>query len=354
MAKKLLAKTPSIKKGKRLRRTSKPSTKLVTVSEWVTNWYKTYKEPKHAFTTRQVQWVYINHHIIPHLGDKYLHKLETVDIQQFLNEISATGNLTKLKNSTLPGTSLSAWTVKKIRALLIAAFDVAVREEIILKNPARETEPIPVQTLRCAFFSPEQQEKFLNGTRSHRFHVAYQLLFNTGCRRSEILGLSWDCIDFKQCQLQIRQVLVNIDGKPLLKNYPKTKSSVRTIPLHPMIMRLLKEHKRKQAQEMKLNPDWNNEYNLVFINKDGSPHSPSYFLHNFKNAIKRLKLPKNLRVHSTRHTFATNLLQLGIPISDVQHLGGWSDTRVVLDIYAHSAPDSHRKAIKRLYERKPQ
>lgn len=337
---------------KKIRKGLHKKTKLITVSEWITYWYKTYKEPKHAITTRPVQWTYINHHIIPNLGNKFMHKVETPDIQEFLNMLSTSGNKTKLKNSKLSGTALSAWTVKKIRALLVATFDVAIREGYIQNNPVRETEHIPVQTLRCAFFSPEQQDKFLKGTKNHRFHVAYQLLFNTGCRRSEILGLSWDCVNFKLCQIQIEKVLVNIDGKPVLKNYPKTKSSIRTIPLHPMIMKLLKEHKRKQAKEINNNPDWYNEYNLVFVNKDGSPHSPTYFLHNFKNAIKKLKLPKSLRVHSTRHTFATNLLQLGVPISDVQSLGGWADTRVVLDIYAHAAPDSHRRAIKKLYEKR--
>ena len=60
----------------------------------------------------------------------------------------------------------------------------------------------------------------------------------------------------------------------------------------------------------------------------------------------------NLRVHSTRHTFCTNLLQLGTAISDVQYLGGWSDTRVVLEIYSHVVKDSHRDAVKKLFERK--
>lgn len=321
----------------------------LTVAEWITEWYQNYKAIKHAPTTRQVQMVYINHHIIPYLGHLLLHKVQTLDIQQFLNYLSSQGNCCKLKHSIKVGNPLAPWTVKKIRALLMASFDAAIRHGIVEKNPVRETEPISVQTLNVAHFTPEQQEIFLNGTKRHRFHVAYKLLFYTGCRRSEILGLSWDCVDFNSSQINIRQVLVNIDGKPLLKNYPKTKSSVRTIPLHPELSKLLKQHHKAQITESKKHPNWHNPYNLVFTNKDGSPHSPSYFLHNFKNAIKKLGLPTNLRVHSTRHTFATNLLQLGVAISDVQHLGGWSDTRVVLEIYSHAVQSSHRNAVELLY-----
>lgn len=305
---------------------------------------------KHAQSTRQVQWTYINYHIIPHLGFLYLHQVQTSHIQETLNDLAKRGNQSKLKHNTCNGDPLSSWTLKKIRALLLASFEKALQEGLIQNNPVKGTEPITVQTLQVAPFTPEQQKVFLEGTKNHRFHVAYQLLFFTGCRRSEILGLTWDCVDLDQRQIQIRKVLININGTPLLKEYPKTKSSVRTIPLHPSLVLMLRKHYAKQKLEAKQIP-WNNEHNLVFCNKDGTPHSPSYFLHNFKNAIKKLDLPRKLRVHSTRHTFATNLLQLpGVSIADVQHLGGWADTRVVLDIYAHSVKDTHRNAVQRLFE----
>lgn len=321
-----------------------------TVGEWVEYWYITYKEPKHALTTRQVQWTYINCHIKPLIGDMLLNQVKTYHIQNMINYLQKEGNRTKLKHSNGYGKPLAAWTVKKIRAMLLAAFDVAVREKLIEKNPVRETEPITVQTLQVAYFTPKQQELFLEKTRKHRFHVAYQLLFYTGCRRSEILGLTWDCVDFENNQIHIRNVLIVINGNPVPKNYPKTKASVRTIPVHPSLMRMLKDHLLKQKIESK-NPSYDNKHNLVFCNKDGSPHSPTYFLHNFKATIRRLGLPTKLRVHSTRHTFATNLLKLpGVSIADVQQLGGWSDTRVVLDIYAHTVKESQRNAVKKLFE----
>lgn len=332
------------------RNVKKNHVRKVTVGEWVQYWYETYKSSKHADTTRQVQGTYINCHIRPHIGELYVHLTKASDIQVFLNYLQREGNQSRLKHTNAKGKPLASWTVKKIRALLIAAFDAAIKEKLIAENPARNTDPITVQTLKVAYFTPLQQKKFLFGTQKHRFYLAYQLLFNTGCRRSEILGLSWDSIDFELNQIHVRKVLVNINGLPVLKNYPKTKSSVRTIPIHAQLTKMLKDHRNKQNIEANAaGENWNNTYNLVFTNRDGSPHSPTYFLHNFKNAIRKLGLPANLRVHSTRHTFATNLLQLGVSIADVQALGGWADTRVVLDIYSHTVKESHRDAVQKLY-----
>jgi integrase len=326
--------------------------KMWTIGDWVKHWYSVYKEINHSPTTRQVQLTYINIHVVPNIGNLFLHQAQTVDIQRFLNTLASSGNRSKLKYTDNYGKPLSAWTVKKIRQLLIAAFDGAIREGIIAKNVVRDTESIPVQTLQVAYFTFEQQQLFLKATETHRFHIAYQLLFFTGCRRSEILGLSWDNVNFELLQIHINQVLVSVNAAPLLKKYPKTKASVRVIPIHPDMAKILLKHKKAQENERKANSDWNNEHNLLFTNKDGSPHNPSYFLHNFKKTIKKLKLPQNLRIHSCRHGFATNLLQQGTAISDVQSLGGWADMRVLLEIYSHVVKESQRAAIKKLFERK--
>ncbi|MDR1701517.1 MAG: site-specific integrase [Sporomusaceae bacterium] len=316
------------------------------------HWYATFKEIKHSPTTRQVQLTYINIHITPNIGSLFLQKVQTVDIQRFLNDLATSGNRSKLKYSNNYGKPLSAWTVKKIRQLLIAAFDAAINAGILSQNPVRDTESVPVQTVQVAYFTFEQQQLFLKATEKHRFHTAYQLLFFTGCRRSEILGLSWDNVNFELLQIQVNQVLVSISGQPFFKNYPKTKASVRVIPIHPDLAKILLKHKKAQENEKKANPNWHNEHNLIFTNKDGSPHNPTYFLHNFKKVIKKLGLPQNLRIHSCRHGFATNLLQQGTAISDVQALGGWADLRVLLEIYSHVVKESQRAAIKKLYERK--
>ncbi len=335
---------PIRRKPYRARR--KPS---ILTQDWIRSWYKEFKEPRHAVTTRQVQTVYIEKHIIPYLGHYPLSELTTPIIQAFFNHLQKAGNQSRLKHVTPPNPGLASWTVKKIRALLMSALEAAIKFNHITTNPVRKTEPIVVKTLTVAPFTEEQQRIFLAGTRRHRHHLAYRLLFYTGCRRSEILGLIWDNVNLGKREIYIRKVLVCVDGAPILRDYPKTKASIRSIPLHPDLCEALEAHRvMQQAEKDKAGDNWQ-KHGLVFCNADGSPHSPTYFLHNFKMAIRKLGLPRLLRIHSTRHTFATNLLQQGTAIVDVQKLGGWSDTRVVLDIYAHAVQESQRSAVEQLY-----
>lgn len=342
---------PIIRKKLRRKPTKSSVLKDITVGEWVPKWYGTYKELTHAITTRQVQWTYINIHIIPHIGHFTVAEFTRTNAQDFFNLLRTSGNRSKLKHNDTAGKPLSAWTVKKIRALLVAAFEDAIKEKIIKENVIKQTDGINVKALTVAFFTARQEDIFITGTVRHRFHLAYEILFNSGIRRSEVLGLTWDNVDLDRGSIQIRNVLVCVNGVPSFQNYPKSKASVRTIPLAADIVKKLKRHKRKQAIEASIHPSWHNKYNLVFTNRDGSPHNPNYFLHNFKSALHKLGLPRNLRIHSTRHTFATNLLQLGTALKDVQELGGWSDTRVLLEIYSHAEKATHRHAIDKLYKR---
>jgi len=324
---------------------------IITLGEYTEYWYKTYKLPKHAKSTTEVALNHIHTHIQPsELGLMKLTEVSTQDIQKFLTELLLYGNKCKLKNMITYGNPLSHWTVQKIRQLLISAFTQAMREGIILRNHAIETEPIPIPFKNSSAFSIEHQREFLQATHNHRFYVAYVLLFYTGCRRSEILGLSWNNINWKDSSIIINQTLVIENNEPVLKKRTKTMRSLRSIPIPLDIKKLLHDWQRQQKTERRKMPEWNNPENLIFVNKDGSVYNPKYFSRNFKAMIKKLGFPSTLHLHSTRHTWATNMIQFGIPITDVQALGGWSRPDVLLNIYAHTVQKSHKKAINKLYK----
>ena len=324
---------------------------FMNLGNFVNYWYRTYKMPKHAQSTSDVQLSYISTHLMPStLGEMDINDIRTSDIQKFLGQLLMFGNKSKLKSLKCYGKPLSFWTVQKIRQLLISAYRQALKENIVAHNFAADTDPIPKPVKHNIVFSTEHQQRFLAATRNHRFYVGYILLFYTGCRRSELLGLSWNNINFKQSSITISQGLVIENNMSVLKKTTKTQKSVRTIPIPQEIKILLRQHQKKQNIEKKAFAGWSNPDDLVFINKDGSYHNPRYFSRNFKDMIKRLGFPVNLHVHSTRHTFATNMLQLNVPIVDVQALGGWTTPDVLLSIYAHTVQQSHKKAMNRLYK----
>lgn len=69
-----------------------------------------------------------------------------------------------------------------------------------------------------------------------------------------------------------------------------------------------------------------------------------------KKRLKKLGLPQDLHIHSTRHTFATNLIHNKVAIVDIQKLGGWSSPDVLLNLYAHTLRESQIEAVNKLYE----
>ena len=321
------------------------------LKDYMVYWYKTYRMPKQQRTTQITNLSLINNHIIgSKIGELQLDEITTKDIQEFLTNELMSGKKTCLKYLDLRGTSLSPHTIIKLRQILIAMFRQAVREKIVVYNVAENTEALPLPWHESPIFTPENQKKFLAAAQSHRYYVAYVLLFYMGCRRGEILGLTWDAIDFRKNTLTICHELLLENNTIVLKRRGKTKNSIRIIPFPVEIKCLLSDWRKKQKEESK-EPGYKNEYNLVFCNKDGSPHNPAYFSRNFKALIKRLDFCSDeLHLHSTRHTWATNMIQLGIGISDIQALGGWSRPDTLLNIYAHSVKESQRKAMKKLFK----
>lgn len=320
--------------------------------KYVEYWYTTYRITHHAPSTVANYKNFIYTHIkTSKLGQMDITEAKTVDYQIFLRDLLISGNKNKIISINSFGKPLSAWTVAKIRQLLIAAGKFAVREGIIKQNYAEETESIPVIKTNTSIFSIENQREFLRYTRHHRHYVAYVLFFMTGCRRGEILGLSWNNVNRKSNYIVIDQTLVMENGIPVLKKkHAKTEMSLRSIPIPKDVKLLFHEVEQRQKSEKKLIPGWKNPDNLIFTNLDGSPVNPQYFSRNFKNAAKKIGLPADIHLHCTRHTWATDMIQCGAPISDIQALGGWTTPDMLLRIYSHTVQESHRKAITKLYK----
>lgn len=321
---------------------------------YIKYWHATYRQPNQSVNTALGIKSNIRTHIDPSkLGNMEVDEIKVEDVQKFLTALLISGNKSRFIKFPPGGPRpLARSTVNKIRQIIIASLDQAVKEHIINYNVAKDTEPIKIIPSDGEFFSIEAQQKFLQYTSTHRFHVAYQLLFFTGCRRGEILGLSWNNVDLRRNYISIRQTLAIEDGKIVLyKNHAKTYTSKRLIPIPAHIKHQLIEIRNRQKREKAECSTWNNPDALIFTNRDGSPHNPNYFTRNFKNVIRRMGLPQTLHLHSTRHSWATNMVQLGIPLSDIQALGGWSRPDVLLRIYAHTIQNSQKKAINKLWKK---
>jgi len=163
------------------------------------------------------------------------------------------------------------------------------------------------------------------------------LASSTGMRRSELLGLRWEDVELDSARLSVRQALVLVENRPLLRPTTKSAAARRSISLDTETTRLLRRWRMTQLEERMLCGEGYEETELVATRQDGSWIHPERFSRWFDGHRTRAGLPR-IRAHDLRHTHATLLLQAGVHPKVVQERLGHSSITVTLDTYSHVIP----------------
>lgn len=161
-----------------------------------------------------------------------------------------------------------------------------------------------------------------------------------GLRRSEIVGLKWDAIDFSANTICIRHTVtrVTLEGKKTLvaENNTKAKSSFRTLPLVPIFRdMLLRMKKEQEASREVCGKSYNTEYlEYIYVNELGDLINPEYLTRQFPLFLERNGM-RRIRFHDLRHSCASLLLANGVNLKQIQEWLGHSDFSTTANIYAH-------------------
>jgi len=154
----------------------------------------------------------------------------------------------------------------------------------------------------------------------------------TGLRIGEVLALRWKNVDFKKSVIQVREAVY--EGN---LSSPKSKSSIRDIPMGPSLHQSLAEYRKEAPADA-----------FVFASKNGTPLDSHNLLGRvLKPACKRAGLP-SISWHSFRHTHATLLSDLGESLKTAQAQLGHARSSTTAEIYTHVVPASQRAAVKKL------
>ena len=246
-------------------------------------------------------------------------------------------------------------TVKGHRTILRAVFNEAVRYDWITKNPVCRTKigagnsnvnlrPVPEKEV----FTFQEAQHFLEvlddlPKKEINKKVSLKILLLTGVRYGELNGLRWSDIDFEKRVIHVRR---NRLYSPLVGTYektPKTRTSVRDIPIATDLLEDLKEYQEwfrtaDDAFDSKLD-----EYYLV-VGDDRQPLTNSVLRHWLKSIEQKNGL-KPVCCHGLRHTYCSLLLSQNVPIQTVSRYMGHSDSTITLKVYSHFIADTQEKAL---------
>jgi integrase len=212
------------------------------------------------------------------------------------------------------------------------ALSYAVKTGTLLYNVMDRVDA-PKDTMYLpATYKREELLKLLDQAKSWSIFLPVLLAAYYGLRRSEVLGLRWSDIDFKDQLIRIEhKVLQEHDGdKNILAGHDKLKSqaSRRTLPLIPVVDKALKNAYDDQLKH------WGQVQEYICLNENGQLFNPDYLTNQFRELLELNGL-RRIRFHDLRHTCATLLVLNGIPMKNVQLWLGHSDFRVTARYYAH-------------------
>ena len=294
--------------------------------DYLTEWLEIAKGSV-ALTTYASYSSMVKNTIIPYFKPKELTLigLQPRDIQEFYTQ-----QLKRVKASS----------VIHYHVIIHRALKYAVRTDLIPTNPADKIDRPKMERFIGSFYDSDEMNSLFEAAAGTRLELPILLGAFYGLRRSEVIGLKWDAIDFANETITIRHTVTtcNLDGKQVLvaSDTTKTKSSMRTLPLVQVFKERLLDVKAKQEQNMKLcGRSYNKEYlGYICVDEMGNLLKPGYLTTSFPLLLEKNSLRK-IRFHDLRHSCASLLLANGVPMKQIQEWLGHSDFSTTANIYAH-------------------
>lgn len=227
-------------------------------------------------------------------------------------------------------------TIKHHATLLSPALRKAYRDNLIAKNPYEFMPHIKREKSRMNFYNKDELDTLFKVTDKTSLKLVVRVAAFYGFRRSELIGLKWDAIDFENKMITIKHKVLNIDGVFYLSDTLKTQASNRTLPLLPEIEQMFIERKNEiEHNKQVFGKSYNYKYvDYVFVDDIGDLIDPNYVTRKFGEILKANNL-KHIRFHDLRHSCASLLVASKVPMKNIQEWLGHSNFNTTADVYSH-------------------
>ena len=284
---------------------------------------------------------YAERHIIPYFEEKniMLQDVRIQDVESYYNYKSITGRLDGKEGG------LSPRTIKLHAIVLNLVFKRAICEGLIERNPCDYAKiPKSRSTKSVAnFYTAEECKQLLKIVENTPLYDMIYITVIYGLRRSELMGLKWDAIDFENDTVTVKHTVVLNSNIVEKKDTTKNKTSMRTYPLLPDVKEILIRIKTDQEKNKKLFGNCYVKTDYVFTREDGSCYYPSYPTEMLTKYLKKNKMP-HIRWHDLRHSCASILIVKGWHMKDISEWLGHSDIGTTMNIYGHISI-AHKREI---------
>ena len=318
----------------------------VTLKDYLASWLENVARPNVKRTTYVNYQSAINKRIAPFLGNHILQELRPRHIDGWLKNLAKEG--------------LARGTIRQTKTVLSTALKYAIYPaELIVSNPSTGLSiprSAPKQVIERTVITPEQAAALFE---HERYRPVLKLLYHTGMRISEAMGLTWDDIDLKTGEITI--------VRQRIQDYfetPKTESSARTFYADAALLVYLRALKAAQAKdEMRLGEAYQITYEdtahdravvvlpkklppaptlerrmLLCIKENGAPI--------LGDSFKKMLRTHGLNAHSFRHTHATQLIEAGAKPVDVAARLGHKDATITQNLYAHDTKEMQQETAR--------
>ena len=306
----------------------------LTVCSWLDTWLKNY-----TLNIKPATYASYEEHIRVHLKPY----LEKVMLQSLTPQI-----IQRTYNTLFWERHLSAKTLKNIHGVLHRALEQARKLGFIRDNPSEGAVLPRMEKPIIHTMDNEDLIAFLDAIKGNPYENVLFVTVFTGLRQGEVLGLTWDCVDFENHTLLINKQHNKPKGKKTYDFSSLKNDHIRLLTVAGEVMDVLRRQKAWQEEQADmLGSAWDNKKNLVFTTETGRYIANQALYRNFKAIMEKLGL-SDMRFHDLRHTFAVSSLKAGDDIKTVQENLGHATASFTLSTYAHATMGMKKESAARM------
>jgi integrase len=320
----------------------------MTLSEWFGLWVETYKK-RTVRPNTLAQYVSLFHkNIEPMFGGYKLEEVKKSDVQRLIDILDEEGYGYERQN--------------KVKVVLNDMFSRAMEDELANHNPTKGVKLRAVKDKKARALTKEEQEEFFDVCRGTFYDPLFNVAVNTGLRPGELYALTFDDLNFNEGYINVNKTLVyqkylDDKRKEFHIEEPKTKQSIRKVPMNSICREYLK--KQLQIKEIVSHKSPKEQNDNIFVTKFNTRLNSVIYAAAINVIVKEINLTRSeddkfekFSGHTFRHTFATRCFEAGVDAKVVQHYLGHASIKMTLDLYTHVTEEKSADDIERIVPEK--